>query len=82
MIRIAVSARAYRAIRATLPEGRVVCPPERDSKGRYLLCLTEPETNRLAALRRRGESYSDAIIRMANEGKPRGPLFLADGLAY
>jgi hypothetical protein len=27
MIRIAVSARAYRAIKATLPEGSVVYPP-------------------------------------------------------
>jgi hypothetical protein len=73
LIRIAVSARAYRAIRATLPEGSVIYRPERDSKGRYLLLLTEPEANRLAALRRRGESYSDAIIRMANESKTRGP---------
>jgi hypothetical protein len=26
--------------------------------------------NRVAALRRRGESYSDAIIRMANDSNP------------
>jgi hypothetical protein len=37
MTRIAVSPRAYRAIKASLPEGAVVYPPERDSRGRYLL---------------------------------------------
>jgi hypothetical protein len=65
--RIAVSARAYRAVRATLPESCFVYPPERNAKGQYLLWLTEAEANRLAALRRRGESYSDAVIRLAKE---------------
>jgi hypothetical protein len=67
LIRIAVSARAYRAIKATLPPGSVVYPPERNGRGEYLLWLTEVEANRLAALRRRGESYSDAVIRLAKE---------------
>jgi hypothetical protein len=67
LIRIAVSARAYRAIKAALPVGSVVYPPERNGRSEYLLWLTEAEANRLAALRRRGESYSDAIIRMAKE---------------
>jgi len=67
--RIAVSPRAYRAIKATLPAGSVVYPPERNAKGQYLLWLTEAEANRLAALRRRGESYSDAVIRLANHGQ-------------
>ena len=31
----------------------------------YLLWLTETEANRLASLRRRGESYSQAVIRPA-----------------
>jgi hypothetical protein len=39
VIRIAVSARAYRAIKATLPEGSVVYPPERNDRGQYLLWL-------------------------------------------
>jgi hypothetical protein len=43
---------------STLPAGSVVYPPER---------LSETEANRLAALRRRGESYSEAVIRMAKE---------------
>jgi hypothetical protein len=67
LIRIAVSARAYRAIKATLPPGSVVYPPERNARGQYLLWLNDAEANRLAALRRRGESYSHAVIRMAKE---------------
>jgi hypothetical protein len=66
--RIAVSPRAYRAIKATLPKGSVVYPPERNAKGQYLLWLSETEANRLVALRP-GESYSDAVIRLA---KTRG----------
>jgi hypothetical protein len=65
LIRIAVSARAYRAIKATLGEGSVVYPPERNGRGEYLLWLNDAEANRLAALRRHGESYSGAVIRMA-----------------
>jgi hypothetical protein len=64
LIRIAVSARAYRAIKATLPAGSVVYPPERNDGGQYLLWLSEAEANRLAALRWRGEAYSDAVIRL------------------
>jgi hypothetical protein len=71
--RIAVSPRAYRAIKATLPKGSIVYPPDRNKRGEYLLWLSEAEANRLAALRRHGESYSEVIIRMVNEGKPSGP---------
>jgi hypothetical protein len=33
---IAVSPRAYRAIKATLPAGSVIYPPERNDRGQYL----------------------------------------------
>ena len=46
--------------------------PERNGRGEYLLWLTEAEANRLAALRRRGESYSDTVIRLAKEAKDLG----------
>ena len=46
-------------------KGSVVYPPERNAKGQYQLWLTEAEANRLAALRRRGESYGDPVIRLA-----------------
>jgi hypothetical protein len=65
LIRIPVSARVYRAIKATLPMGSVVYPPERNERGQYLLWLSEAEANRLASLRRRGESYRDAVNRLA-----------------
>jgi hypothetical protein len=68
MIRIAVSPRAYRAIKTTLPEGSVVYPPERDRRGRYLLMLDEKAVNNLNVQRRIGESLSDVIIRLARKG--------------
>jgi hypothetical protein len=67
LIRIAVSPRAYRAIKASLPAGSVVYPPERNAHGQYLLWLSEAEANRLAALRRPGESYSEAVMRLTKE---------------
>jgi hypothetical protein len=67
--RIAVSPRAYRAIKATLPKGSAVYPSERNGRGEYLLWLSGAEANRLAALRRRGESNSDAVIRLAKEAQ-------------
>jgi putative SOS response-associated peptidase YedK len=65
--RIAVSARAYPPIKATLPAGSTVYPPERNAKGQYLLWLSEAEANRLTVVRRSGESYSEAVIRLAKE---------------
>ena len=64
MIRVAVSPRAYRAIKATLPEGAVVLKPDRDSRGRYLLMLDEGTVNGLNVRRRIRESISDVIIRL------------------
>jgi hypothetical protein len=69
MIRVAVSPRAYRAIKSTLPEGAVVLKPERDRRGRYLLTLDEATANGLSVQRRMGESMSDVIIRLAAKGK-------------
>jgi hypothetical protein len=40
-------------------------PAERNARDQYLLWLNYAEANRLAAMRRYGESYSDAVIRMA-----------------
>jgi hypothetical protein len=69
MIRIAVSPRAYRAIKATLPEGSVVLKPERDRRGRYLLMLDENTASSLNLQRRLGESISDVIFRLARQGR-------------
>jgi hypothetical protein len=48
VIRIAVSPRAYRAIKATLPAGSVVYPPERNGRGEYLLWLSPSGVNDFA----------------------------------
>jgi len=66
MVRIAVTPSAYRAIKASLPEGSVV---ERDERGRYLLMLDENTANSLNLQRRLGESISDVIIRLARQGR-------------
>jgi hypothetical protein len=65
MIRIAVSPRAYRVSRHTLPEGEVALKPERDRQGRYLVWLDEATANSLSVRRRIGESMSDVILRLA-----------------
>jgi hypothetical protein len=69
MIRVAVTPRAYRAIKASLPEGSVVLKPQRDGRGRYLLLLDENTINSLNLQRRVGESLSDVIIRLAWQGR-------------
>jgi hypothetical protein len=69
MIRVAVSPRAYRAIKATLPGGAVVLKPDRDSRGRYLLMFDEATVNGLNAQRWIRESMSNVIIRLAARGK-------------
>jgi hypothetical protein len=72
MTRVAVSPRAYRAIRATLPEGSTVYPPERNGRGQYLLWLSEAEAKRLSAIRKPWESVSAAVIRLAKTASATG----------
>jgi hypothetical protein len=69
MVRIAVTPSAYRAIKASLPEGSVVLKPARDGRGRYLPMLDENTANSLNLQRRLGESISDVIIRLAQQGR-------------
>jgi hypothetical protein len=66
MIRIAVSLAAYKAIVATLSDDMVPIPPEKSPQGEYLLILDQRTMARLTKLRGRGESYSDAILRLAS----------------
>ena len=51
-----------------MPLGRVAVDPEADAKGKRTILLSPNEANRLKALRRAGESYSDVILRLAAEG--------------
>ena len=61
MIRIAVSPRAYRAIKGTLPEGSVVLKPERDERGRYLMLDENTAPSAKPPSRRIAAAESDAL---------------------
>jgi hypothetical protein len=66
MISISITAEAYRAIRATLPEGALwPAQPFPRSDGLVRIWLDPAVVNRLGAMRGPGESYSDVILRMA-----------------
>jgi hypothetical protein len=66
MVRIAITAAAFEAIAATLPFGSAGVEREADAKERQI--WLEPRVlDRLKAMRRSGESYSDVILRLAND---------------
>jgi hypothetical protein len=69
MIRIALTDAAYGAIASTLPKGAARWPMQRDGDQ----CFIQVEAavvDRMRAMRRPGESYSEVILRLAGEGKP------------
>jgi hypothetical protein len=65
MIRISITAAAFEAIAATLPFGSVGFEREPNAKGERFVWLARAVVDRLTAARGPGESYSDAIIRLA-----------------
>jgi len=65
LIRIAITPAAFEAIAATLPLGSVGFEPELSAKGQRLIWLEAAVLERLRAMRRPGESYSDVILRLA-----------------
>jgi hypothetical protein len=67
MIRIAISQAAFDALAATLPLGSVGYENATDKDGNRLIWLDHAVVNRLRAMRGPGESYSDAILRLASE---------------
>ena len=70
MIRIAISQAAFDAIAATLPFGNVNFENKANEKGQRLIWLDPAVVARLWAMRGPGESYSDVILRLANETTP------------
>jgi hypothetical protein len=58
----------YVTVAATLPVGSVDAEPQIDDKGERLIWLEERWINKLRALRGKDESYSDVILRLADEG--------------
>ena len=63
MNRIAITAEAYEAIARTLALGTVKCEP--NEKGERVIWIEECWLDKLNSIRRSGESYSEAIIRLA-----------------
>ena len=62
---IPITVEAFAAIRAAF-SGDWSSDIRPDEKGGYLLTLPQGMVDLLEAIRRPGESYSDAIIRIAN----------------
>jgi hypothetical protein len=65
MIKITISAQAFEALAATLPFGSVAVEPERAQDGSVGIWLDHGTVAKLKALRGPGESYSDAILALA-----------------
>ena len=63
MNRIAITAEAYEAIARTLALGTVKCEP--NEKGERVIWIEERWLDKLNSIRLSGESYSEAIIRLA-----------------
>jgi hypothetical protein len=68
VIRIAISQAAFEAISATLAHGSVSFENGSNAKGERTVWLELRVVDRLRALRGRGETYSDVILRLAQEG--------------
>jgi hypothetical protein len=67
MISISITAAAYEAIAPTMPLGSVGYEAQANEKGERLIWLEERWLAKLRALRGPGESYGDAIIRLATK---------------
>jgi hypothetical protein len=63
MVRIAITVGAFEAIAATLPVGPIGYEPQANERGERLICVARFAIDRLTAMRRPGESYSDVILR-------------------
>jgi hypothetical protein len=63
-----VTPAAFEAICAGLPIGSTAHEPDLDQKGERLIWLEDAMADRLAVMRRPGESYSDVILRIAERG--------------
>ena len=66
MIKIAISVEPFEAIARTLPLDSVAVQADPTEQGQRHVWLEEVWVNRLRAMRRPGESYSDVILRLAN----------------
>jgi hypothetical protein len=65
MVKITISPQAFAALAATLPLGSVAVEPERAPDGGVGIWLDHETVAKFGAMRRQGESYSDAILALA-----------------
>jgi hypothetical protein len=65
VIRIAISQAAFDAIASTMPPGYVVLRCEANERGERLVWLPRDVLEKLKAMRRQGERYSDVILALA-----------------
>jgi hypothetical protein len=76
LIRIAITAEAFEAIAATMSLGSVGYENEANERGERYVWLDPNVVNRLRAMRGKGESFSDVILRLSGSVKghivPRG----------
>jgi hypothetical protein len=62
MIRVALTDAAYDAIASTLPKGAARWPMQRD-RGQCFIQVEAAVVDRMRAMRRPGESYSEVILK-------------------
>ena len=63
MIRVALTDAAYDAVASTLPKGAARWPMQRD-RGQCFIQVEAAVVDRMRAMRRPGESYSQVILRL------------------
>ena len=69
MIRIAISEAAFEAVAETLPIGSVSYERDLKAQGERLIWLEAHVVDKLTAMRRPDESYSDVILRLEKLGR-------------
>ena len=69
MVRIAITQAAFDAIAKTLPLGSVNYETATNEKGERLIRLEPSMVDRLRSMRGPGESWSDVILRLAEEAE-------------
>jgi hypothetical protein len=65
MIAISITPEAYRAVKATRPDGADALPPQPDNRHGVRVWLATEFVNQLGQMRGQGENYSDVILRLA-----------------
>jgi hypothetical protein len=72
VIRISITLAAFGAIASTLPLGSVSFEQDLNAKGERFVWLAPNVVDRLTAMRERGESFSDVILRLVELEAGRG----------